>query len=163
MSTRFTKAARAVENCIGGLVVITVCLVTYGVAARMLNIAVAWTDELLRAIFIWTIFIAAAIAYKTGNLISFDLLEEMLTKHPSAGKALKLIQHAGAIVFSVFLSIQTFTIVSTQLRTNEFSPVLHIPLWLINLGCFIGSVLIFLFTLEKILRLFLPHKPQPPE
>ncbi|MDR1179226.1 MAG: TRAP transporter small permease subunit [Spirochaetales bacterium] len=158
MSIKFTKAARAVENCIGGLVVITVCLVTYGVAARMLNIAVAWTDELLRAIFIWIIFIAAAIAYKTGNLISFDFLEEIFSKHPIAEKALKLIQYASALIFSGFLSVQTFTIVSTQLRTSEFSPVLHIPLWLINLGCFIGSVLIFLFTLEKVLRIFLPQK-----
>jgi TRAP-type C4-dicarboxylate transport system permease small subunit len=157
MST-VAKAARAVENCIGSLVVLTICLVTYGVVSRMLNIAVAWTDELLRAIFIWIIFIAAAIAYKTGNLIGFDLLEEVLSKHPFPGKVLKLIQHAGAIIFSLFLSVQTFRIISTQLTTREFTPVLHIPLWLINLGCFIGSVFILLFALEKLLRLFLPGK-----
>jgi TRAP-type C4-dicarboxylate transport system permease small subunit len=153
-----SKAARAVENCIGCLVVLTICLVTYGVAARMLNIAVAWTDELLRAIFIWIIFIAAAIAYKSGNLIGFDLLEEVLSKRPFPGKVLKLIQHTSAIIFSLFLSVQTFTIISTQMTTREFTPVLHIPLWLINLGCFIGSVLILLFALEKLLRLFLPGK-----
>ncbi|MDR1933897.1 MAG: TRAP transporter small permease subunit, partial [Spirochaetales bacterium] len=153
-STGVTKAARAIENCIGCLVVVTICLVTCGVAARMLNIAVAWTDELLRAIFIWIIFISAAIAYKTGNLIGFDLLEEMLSKRPVLSKVLKLIQHTGAIIFSLFLSVQTFKIISTQMSTQEFTPVLHIPLWLINLGCFIGSVIILLFALEKLLRLF---------
>jgi TRAP-type C4-dicarboxylate transport system permease small subunit len=145
--------AKTVENLIGYFVVVTICLVTYGVAARMLDISVAWTDELLRAIFLWLIFIAAALAYKTGNLIGFDLLNDVLAKRPRLLFCLKFLQCTGALVFGVFMSIHMLTIVSTQFSTDEFTPVLGLPLWFVNSGCLLGSVLTVMFALQKFFQL----------
>ncbi|MDR1932600.1 MAG: TRAP transporter small permease subunit, partial [Spirochaetales bacterium] len=92
-------------------------------------------------------------AVMQGSLITRGYSDYFVIR-PVLSKVLKLIQHTGAIIFSLFLSVQTFKIISTQKSTQEFTPVLHIPLWLINLGCFIGSVIILLFALEKLLRLF---------
>jgi TRAP-type C4-dicarboxylate transport system permease small subunit len=141
--------SRMVENTIGYFVIVAVCIVTYGVAARMMNISVAWTDELLRVIFLWLIFIAAALAYKTDNLIGFDLLNEMMKKKPRLSFVLEFLQCAGALVFGVFMSIHMFTIVSTQFSTSELTPVLNFPLWFVNTGCLLGSALIVLFVLQR--------------
>jgi TRAP-type C4-dicarboxylate transport system permease small subunit len=145
--------ARMTENLIGYSVVVAVCLVTYGVTARMLNISVAWTDELLRTIFLWLIFIAAAIAYKTNNLIGFDLLNEMMVKRPRLLFGLKFLQDTGALIFGIFMSIHMFTIGSTQFCTSEFTPVLNLPLWLVNSGCLLGSILTVIFALQKFILL----------
>jgi TRAP-type C4-dicarboxylate transport system permease small subunit len=141
--------ARMVENLIGYFVVLAICLVTYGVTARMLNISVAWTDELLRTIFLWLIFIAAAMAYKTDNLIGFDLLNNMMAKQPRLLFGLKFLQCIGALIFGVFMSVHMFTIVFTQFSTSEFTPVLNLPLWFVNSGCLLGSLLIVIFVLQK--------------
>ncbi|MDR1935900.1 MAG: TRAP transporter small permease subunit [Candidatus Accumulibacter sp.] len=145
--------ARIVENLIGYFVVLAVCLVTYGVIARMLNISVAWTDELLRTIFLWLIFIAAAMAYKTDNLIGFDLLNDMMTKRPRLLLCLKFLQGIGALIFGVFMSVHMFTIVSTQFSTSELTPVLNLPLWFVNSGCLLGSVLTVAFVFQKFFQL----------
>ncbi|MDR2589122.1 MAG: TRAP transporter small permease [Spirochaetales bacterium] len=156
MNNFAAKINRAAEECIGYMVVATICIVTFGVAARMCNIAVAWTDELLRAIFIWLIFIGAAMAYKTGSLIGFDLLEEMLGRNKILSMALKFVQHTAAVVFSAFLSEKSFRIITTQINTGELTPVLELPLWIVNLGLFSGSVLMLLFALCKIWHLVRP-------
>jgi TRAP-type C4-dicarboxylate transport system permease small subunit len=150
--------SRMVENLIGCFVVVAICLVTYGVIARMLNISVAWTDELLRAIFLWLIFIAAALAYKTNNLIGFDLLNDVMAKRPWLLRGLKFLQCAGALVFGIFMSIHMLTIVSTQLSTSEFTPVLNLPLWFVNSGCLLGSVLTVVFALQKFIQLAMEEK-----
>jgi C4-dicarboxylate transporter DctQ subunit len=154
MNSKIARAARIAENLIGCLVIAAICLVTYGVISRMLNIPVAWTDELLRAVFLWLIFIAAAAAYKTDNLIGFDLLDDLLAKRRALRKTLKLIQCAGALVFGIFMTVKMSVIISTQFSTGEFTPVLNLPLWFINSGCFIGGgVLTTVFAAWKLIRL----------
>ncbi|GHU05773.1 hypothetical protein FACS1894158_09730 [Betaproteobacteria bacterium] len=150
--------ARVVENLIGYFVVLAVCLVTYGVTARMLNISVAWTDELLRTLFLWLIFIAAAMAYKTDHLIALNLLNEVAEKRPRLLFCLKFLQGVGALIFGVFMSAHMFTIISTQFDTDEFTPVLNFPLWLVNLGCLLGSLLTVMFALQKFFWLFTGKK-----
>jgi TRAP-type C4-dicarboxylate transport system permease small subunit len=145
--------SRLVENLIGYFVIVAISVVTYGVAARTLNISVAWTDELLRVIFLWLIFIAAALAYKTNNLIGFDLLNDMMDNRPCLLLGLKILQCAGALIFGVFMSLHMLTIVSTQFDTSELTPVLGLPLWLVNLGCLLGSMLIVIFALQKFFSL----------
>ena len=147
-----------VEDAIGYLVVVAICVVTYGVAARMLNVSVAWVDELLRFIFLWLIFIAAALAYRTHQLIALDLLTERMKKKPWPLFVLEFLRHTGALVFGVFMSMHMFTIVSTQFSTDEFTPVLGLPLWFVNSGCFLGSVAIVLFSLQQFFLLIARKK-----
>jgi TRAP-type C4-dicarboxylate transport system permease small subunit len=150
--------SRLAENLIGYFVVVAICLVTYGVTARMLDISVAWTDELLRIIFLWLIFIAAALAYQTDNLIGLDLLNEMMKKRPGMLLVLKVLQCIGALIFGSFMSMHMLTIISTQFDTGEITPVLGFPLWLVNFGCLLGSVLIVLFVLQKFFLLVMRKK-----
>jgi TRAP-type C4-dicarboxylate transport system permease small subunit len=97
-------------------------------------------------------------AYKTDNLIALDLLNEVAAKRPRLLFCLKFLQGIGALIFGIFMSVHMFTIISTQFDTDEFTPVLNFPLWLVNLGCLLGSLLIVMFALQKFFWLFTGKK-----
>lgn len=156
--TILQKLESLLQNIMGFATLVTICIVTYGVVARLFNIPVAWTDEIVRIIFIWLIFIGSAVAFSSNSLIGLDLVEDMLSKKTVARCVLKTIQAIFSIIFGVFMTTQTYKIVSTQLMSGETTPVLLIPLWMVNLGYFIGSILFAYFAITKLVKIFFPKK-----
>ena len=64
---------------------------------------------------------------------------------------MKLIQYVAAVGMSILLVVQLFTIIGTQMSTGEATTVIKYPLWLMNLGVFIGVVLIVIIGILKII------------
>ena len=140
------------DNVLGLLVLATLLVANYGVFSRfILQTSVAWSDEVLRAINIWLIFICSALAFKSDKLISLELVEDKLKNRPRAKNVLKLIQGILSLVFGVFFVYQGFLVVLKQFQNHETSPVLFIPLYLINLGFLIGAIMLFFFAAKKLL------------
>lgn len=147
----FEKFRNVGEKLIGAMVVAALLIANYGVFARfVLEISVAWTDEILRAIFIWLIFICSALAFNTDTLISLDLVEERLKGKLFARRCLEIVQAIFAAVFSVFCTYNGFFIVLKQFRNAETTPVVDIPLYLISLGFLVGASMMFLISIGKL-------------
>jgi TRAP-type C4-dicarboxylate transport system permease small subunit len=85
--------------------------------------------------------------------IGFDLLNDVMAKRPRLLFGLEFLQNTGALIFGLFMSIHMLTIVSTQFSTSELTPVLGLPLWLVNSGCLLGSLLTVIFALQKFVLL----------
>lgn len=151
MRASLEKIRGLLQDIMGFAVVTTICIVSFSVFARLMSIPVAWSDEVVKIIFIWLVFIGSAVAYQSDSLIGLDLVEDMLSKKPVLQKGLKSIQGIFATVFGVFMTLQTFRIVSTQLQSGEVTPVLGFPLWLVNLGYLLGSLLFAVFAVQKLL------------
>ena len=130
---------------LGAMVLCTILLVNFGVLTRFLMVPASWTDEVLQVLIVWLVFIVSAIAFRVDGLISLELVEELLKKKPQAYKMLKLMQALLGIIFVFFMLTQTYSLVSSQYLTQELSPVLEFPLWIKNLGYFLGSVLFCIF------------------
>ncbi len=152
MKVWYDKITSILQNIMGLAVLATICIVTYAVGARLMNVPVAWSDEVVRVIFIWLVFIGSAVAFYSDSLIGLDLLEEKLSKWPNWQKSLKVVQMLLALVFGVFMTLQTYTIVSTQFRSGETTPVMMLPLWLVNFGYFLGCVLFAFFAVRKLIQ-----------
>ena len=145
MKDKLTKLELITQYVLGTAVLCTILFVNFGVVSRLLLIPASWTDEMLQIFVVWLVFIVSAIAFKVDGLISLELLEEMLRKRPMAYKMLKLIQALLGMIFVFFMLIQTYSIVSSQYFTQEVSPVMGLPLWIKNLGYFLGCVLFCIF------------------
>ncbi len=154
MKETMNKLSKFFADLLGFAVLVTICVVTYAVAVRPLKIPAPWSNELVKSIFIWLVFIGSAAAYQSDSLIGLDLVEDMLAKKPGLQKALKLFQSIFALIFGVFMTVQTWKIVSTQISTGEPTPVLQMPLWLVNFGYFIGCALFAVFAVCKLIKLF---------
>ena len=152
MKNKLKKLDLITQYFLGTLVLCTILLVTLGVVSRFLLIPASWTDETLQILIVWLVFIVAAIAFKVDGLISLELFEEMLRKRTLAYKILKLIQALLAIIFVFFMVTQTYSIVVSQYLTQEVTPVMGFPLWIKNLGYFLGCVLFCIFGVWQLIE-----------
>ena len=150
-----SKINKVMENIFGYLGVIMILIESYMVFARnVIQVATPWGDEILRLFFIWSIFIVSALAFMSDSLIALTLVEEsnMVKKRPAILGIIKLIQYIAALIYSVVLSKQLITILATQIKTGEVTAVLRYPLWILNTGVFLGTVLVVAFAVYKIIN-----------
>ena len=124
-----------------GLNFLFVLVASYAVLARnVLLVSTPWSDELLKLIFIWTIYMGSAVLFMNDELISLTLLEDKYKESkPKVYGILKAIQYVAAVGISALLTSQLFTIVST--------------LWVMNLGMLLGLGLIAIYGVVKVIAL----------
>ena len=147
----FHKSRKFIEPLFGFIGIAMILIETYAVFARNLfKTTASWSDETLKLLFVWSIFICSALAFLSDDLIGLDLLEEKLSENKKAFTILKTIQYLFAFALSAFLSAQGVSMIMTQFATGEVTPVVQYPLWLINVGFLIGSVLTLVFSVYKI-------------
>lgn len=144
---------KAVMYVMGGWVLFAICLQTWGVFSRnVLSRSTAWLDDLQRLNFIWLIWIGAALAYQGRGLISLDLVQSKLVGKVRAYHAMTLGKTVFELAFAGIFTYLSFQIIAKQAATQEVTTVLHLPLAVVNLGFCIGSALLFIFAVRKLIQ-----------
>ena len=144
------KMISAIEWLFGLVGVVMILVETYAVLARnVLLVSTPWVDELLKLLFVWSIFVCSA-------LISLTLLEDRAKEQGKMKKygVFKMIQYVVALVISGMIVAQLLTIVNTQMTTGEATTVLKHPLWVLNTGVLLGMTLIAVFAIIKLVECF---------
>ena len=155
MKTISDKLLKFCEFFFGMVGVVMIMIASYGVLARnVLQTPVPWTDEALKLMFVWCIFVGAALAFLKDELISLTLVEDGFK---DKGKKIpynliKIIQYVIAIVINCALFTQLLTIIGTQISTGETTTVIQYPLWILNVGMLVGSALIVIMGVFKIIE-----------
>lgn len=138
------------ENIFGYVGIAMILIASWSVFARtIIGVSATWTDEVLKMLFVWSIFTCSGLAFYKGELIGLDLLAEKIQKDPIKSSVLKILQNFIAIVFAVLTVWFAINIISVQLMTGESTTVVQIPLWFINLGFLLGNILIAIFATIK--------------
>ena len=121
-------------------------------ARNILQISTPWSDELLKLLFVWSIFVCSALAFLNDELISLTLFEDDAKEKGKMALygIFKVIQYVATLVISGLLVYQIWTIVNTQLSTGEATTVLKYPLWIMNSGILVGMVLTVVFGVIKL-------------
>lgn len=149
-----SKVITGLETVFGFVGLIMILIETYAVAARnFLEIATPWSDEILKLLFVWAIFIGSGLAFLSDDLISLTLASDTAkakNKQVLYG-ILKAVQYVAALAISGLLVFQLVTIIRTQISTGEATTVLKYPLYLMNTGVLIGMVMIVLFSILKLI------------
>lgn len=149
------KLLKFCEFFFGMVGVVMIMIASYGVLARnVLQTPVPWTDEALKLMFVWCIFVGASLAFLKDELISLTLVEDGFREK---GKkipygVIKAIQYIIAIVINGALFKQLLTIIGTQMKTGESTTVIQYPLWILNTGMLVGVTLIIAMGLLKLIN-----------
>lgn len=149
------KVIRVFEYFFGFIGVAMILVESYAVFARnVLQISTPWTDEALKLMFIWMIFVVSALAFYSDELICLTLIEDMdrVRKSPKIYGTIKIVQYVLGIALNVLLCKQLIQILATQFSTGETTTVMKYPLWLLNVGLMAGSVLTIIFGVMKIVE-----------
>ena len=150
------KLLKAAEFIFGMLGVAMILIETYSVFCRnVTHWSTPWVDEVLRLMFVWIVFVGAAIAYRSDDLISLTLVED---GWKGKGKVLphnviKMIQYVIALIISILLTQQEWTTMIGQMQTGEATQITGYPIWVKSFGILIGFVLMTIIALIKIIKL----------
>lgn len=161
-----SKPVKAVEALFGVVGIVMILVETYAVMARnILQISTPWSDELLKLLFVWSIFVCSALAFLNDELISLTLFEDDAKEKGKMALygIFKVIQYVATLVISGLLVYQIWTIVNTQLSTGEATTVLKYPLWIMNSGILVGMVLTVVFGIIKLADCLKYFKKTPSE
>jgi len=138
-----------------GLAMIAMVLsVTVGILIRFIfshlamRISAPWTEEVARYLMIWTVFIGAAVASRTGRLIGVQAL--MLILPVWLGRGVKLVAHAVSVAFYLLLCWVGWQWLA--FGQSQTSPVLLMPLAAVNAAMLCGAVLLILNTAALLLE-----------
>jgi TRAP-type C4-dicarboxylate transport system permease small subunit len=133
------------EYVLGFTVLVWVMIVNVAILTRyVFKIAIPWNEELTVLLFNWIIFIGAAMASVTKSHITITILQDAL--RGTTKKIVGIIQNILFIVFIAVVCFQSWKIVFLQARTEQFTAILNIPVYITTLAMSIGSLL-WLFIL----------------
>jgi TRAP-type C4-dicarboxylate transport system permease small subunit len=133
-----------------GVMVLSVAL---GVLARFVfthsnvRISVPWTEEVSRYLMIWTVFLGGAVAARSGKLIGVEFVVQALPAR--LGRAVKYLSLGLSIVFYALLCVVGWQWV--EFGQSQTSPVLELPLVVINLAMVAGGAVMALNTVALVL------------
>ncbi|UEM01827.1 TRAP transporter small permease [Skermanella rosea] len=144
---------RIIETLFGSILALLfitlICTVGANVAGRFLfNYSLAWADELSRFIFIWLIFLGAALAYLRSEHIAVDYVEQKLTS-TRARAAMRLLQDLLVLFVLAMFLWGAWQVLSTY---TGHSALLQVPMSWINASVPVAVVIMALMCFYHIAR-----------
>lgn len=119
-----------------------VMLIVLQVGSRWLGGSLAWTEELSRFLFVWTIWLGMAAGFRQGQHPSLNFLSAISS--PQLQTFLRLLQAAAATVFFSIVLWHGIELIQQQLRYGEVSATLQLGRWLTTIPLVLGSALAIL-------------------
>lgn len=151
------KLLRYIDGLIGLTGLIAVLIVTVGVIFRfILKTSMAWSDEVLRTVFVWSYFIGAAMQYKYHGLMRLELIDSKLKDKGDikAYKAILLVQEFIMFLFASIITYYATNIIKIQVINKQVTTTSGSPAWIFTLGFGIGMFLLVVFSIQKIFNIF---------
>jgi len=133
------------------LIIITTVLVLLNVFFRYcLNSGIYWSEEVATTCFVWSIFVGAAGAYRTGAMLGIDLLVNKLPE--TARKIVRI------IVQFILLAINAYILYLSIIYINKTkaiaTSVLGVSSAWVSMSLVVGFGLTTIYTLVHLIRLF---------
>ncbi len=135
-----------------------VALIFGGVLSRYIfHHSIAWSEELVRYLFIWGGLFGASAAFRSGRHSGIPLIVDRLPL--SLQRACDWVVMLGSAGFTAFMAVQAFRGMARALRTGQMSSSTPIPIWVVN-----GLMgLAFAFCALRVLQAFFAAKPMKSE
>ncbi len=89
------------------------------------NYSLAWPDELVREVIMYTTFIGCSAAIKNRSMIKIDALVQLV---PSLKMPLTYLSHVAILIFSGMMMHYGWLMAMMQVRTNQKTIIMEIPL-----------------------------------
>ena len=111
------------------------------------NYSLAWSEELIREIIIYTTFIGCSAAVKNRNMITIDALPQIVTKLKIP---LAFVNHAATLFFSVLIAYLGYKMALLQAATHQKTIIMEIPLVFLYSILPLMGVMMFIRTIQVI-------------
>ena len=111
------------------------------------NYALAWSEELVREVIIYTTLIGCSAAIKQRKMIKIDASVQLL---PKLKTPLMFFSNLVTIIFSIMITYYGWLMVLMQIRTHQKTIVMQIPLAYLYVILPVMGILMFIRTIQII-------------
>ena len=115
------------------------------------NYTLAWSEELVREVIIYTTFIGCCAAVKNRSMIKIDASVQLF---PKLKTLLTYFSNTVILIFSVMMMVYGWQMAAMQARTFQKTLILQIPLVYLYAILPLTGVLMFIRTLQVIYQDF---------
>jgi TRAP-type C4-dicarboxylate transport system permease small subunit len=109
------------------------------------NYSLAWSEELVREVIIYTTFIGCSAAVKDRSMIRIDALIQLV---PKLKKPLNIFSNLATLVFAILMIYYGWLMALMQVRTQQQTIILQIPLVYLYAILPLMGVMILIRTLQ---------------
>ena len=135
--------------------IIMILLTFFQVVSRyVFNISLAWSEEVSRYIFIWTVWLAVPYAVIKGRHIRLTIFRDMVNH---TGKFIfDMIFFLVSIAFFIYVGVESVGLTSAMIGMNQVTPAVGIPKWICYLalpvGCILGGIRFLQYAILRVQR-----------
>lgn len=151
MKTRRSRVWALIDATVDGVCTVSclaIVLISFvAVVFRyVFNNSLTWSEELTRYMFIWIVFLGAAVSVRQRANIAIDLFGGRVG--PRGERLLDLIERMATIAFALLVVIPGWTFV--QIGMSNLSPALEIPMGVVYAAPVVGCGLMIAYVLRRV-------------
>ncbi len=109
------------------------------------NYSLAWSEELVREVIIYTTLIGCSAAVKSRSMIKIDAMVQLA---PILKTPLTYFSNAVTLIFSIMMVYYGWKMVALQVMTNQKTIIMEIPLAYLYLMMPMMGVMMFIRTVQ---------------
>lgn len=111
------------------------------------NYTLAWSEELVRLVIVYSTFIGCSASIKNRSIIKVDV---MLQLYPKSRVPLMIFSHLAILVFSVIMVVYGWQMVLQQAKTGQNTIILEVPMSYLYALLPLMGCLMFIRTLQAL-------------
>jgi C4-dicarboxylate transporter DctQ subunit len=128
------------------------CVMMAQIIARTFAVSMPWPEEFSRYCYIWTVFLSLGYTIQKGNMLRVGVVMDLLPNR--LRKSIEIV--VNIIMLAIFVVLFRYSIIYTgKIKvTGQFSPAMHIPMWIMYMSTIIGFGLAVLRMIQEIISGF---------
>ena len=147
------RALTGIENVIAaGTLGLAALLSIMNVILRQLGNSWFWTEEAVIYLIIYSTFFGAVITLRHNEHVSVDILGVFFKE--KGKKWLALVAGVVTIVYLVIMGYLGWQLLFEPFSSSTVTPVLKLPLWMVELAVPLGMTLMLIRALEMLVRVY---------
>jgi len=128
-----------------------VILVVAATAVRYFELgSMAWGEELARYCMIFSVYAGIAMGFKHDSHLGVSFFVGLLPDYVKP--VVNIIRTLLILIFGLLVGYYAFAIILRQMRTNQISSAMQIPIWYVYSILPLGSMLIIARTLQSFFK-----------
>jgi TRAP-type C4-dicarboxylate transport system permease small subunit len=115
--------------CITLMAVMTIFICGQVFTRYVLQMAMSWTEEISRYLFIWTVYVGISYGVKKNRHICIDVIYNLLPEKYS-----RYFAHISDLLFlgfTLFIMVQGYGVFLRIVASGQTSPACEIPMWMV--------------------------------
>ncbi len=130
------------------LAVISIVMMLQVIMRYVFNASLTWAEELCRYAFIWSAFVSIGFTIREKSILTLTFFVDILPK--TIGRVVTILAKFIPVAFFIVIFVYSVPMIEKIYLTNQKSPALNIPMYIVYLSIVVGSFLTIIRSVQDL-------------